>query len=67
MAKLKPKLENADKGFNYTIDPEMFARFQTWTIDERLDWVFETAELVLAHQTPEQRAMMERIKHEKNY
>jgi len=31
-----------------------------------LDWVFETAELILTHQTPEQRALMERIKHQDN-
>jgi len=66
MDKIIPKAENAIKGFDYEIDYEMFQRFQIWTIEQCIDWVFETAELVLKHQTPKHRAMMERIKNEDN-
>ncbi len=64
---IKPKLENANKGFKYYIEPSMLAMFQEWTVDQRIDWVFETATLILEHQTPEQRAAMEKIKNSVNY
>lgn len=64
---IKPKLENAKKGFKYYIEPSMLAMFQQWTVEQRIDWVFETAELVLEHQTPKQREAMERIKNGVNY
>lgn len=66
MDKIIPKAENANKGFDYEIDEEMLQRFQTWTPEQRMDWVFETADLILSSQTPAQRAMMERLKNEDN-
>ena len=64
--KIQPKMENINKGFSYHVSDEMLAWNKKLTIDKRLDWVFETAELILTHQTPEQRALMERIKHQDN-
>jgi len=49
------KVENANKGFNYTITPEQLEDYAKWTIEEKLNWIFETNELIASIQTPKER------------
>lgn len=58
-----PKYENADKGYTYTVTDEQIAAYAKWTLDERLQWVFDTYELVSQLQTPEEKARAIEMKH----
>jgi hypothetical protein len=49
------KAENANKGFNYSITPEQLDDYAKWTIEEKLNWIFETNELIGSIQTPDER------------
>ncbi len=49
------KVENANKGFNYTITPEQLEVYAKWTIEEKLNWIFETNELIGSIQTQKER------------
>jgi hypothetical protein len=51
---IKPKLENADKGYNYTVTPEQIEAYQKWSIKERLQWIWDT------------NVLLSKIKHQKN-
>jgi hypothetical protein len=63
---IKSKLENADKGFSYTVTPEQLEAYQKWTIEERLRWIWETNVFLSKVQTPEERERMLHIKFKRN-
>ena len=65
MDKLIPKGENADKGFHYTVSDEQIAAYAKWTIEEKLDWLAETAKFADSVLTDEERQMMFNSNHEK--
>jgi hypothetical protein len=60
---IKPKLENADKGYHYTVTPEQIEAYQKWSIQERLQWIWDTNVLLSKIQTPEERERASVIKH----
>jgi hypothetical protein len=60
---IKPKLENADKGYHYTVTPEQIEAYQKWSIQERLQWIWDTNVLLSKIQTPEERERARVIKH----
>lgn len=39
---LKPKLENADKGYTYTVTKEQIEAYKKWTLKEKLQWIWDT-------------------------
>lgn len=61
--KIIPKHENADKGYSYTVTDEQLEVYAKWTLEERLQWIFETFELVSQLQTPVEKARALAIKH----
>ena len=58
-----PKHENADNGYAYTVTDEQISAYAKWTIEERLQWVFDTYELVSQIQTPEEKTRAIEMKH----
>lgn len=52
---IKPKLENANIGFNYTVTDEQIAAHQKKSAEEILMWIEETSKFIYAVQTPEER------------
>ena len=60
---IKPKLENADKGYHYTVTPEQIEAYQNWTLEERLQWIWDTNVLLSKIQTLEERERARMIKH----
>lgn len=59
----KPKENNSDKGFNYSVTPEQLKEYAKWTWQERLHWIFETNEFLSKVQTNEERERARIIKH----
>jgi hypothetical protein len=54
------------KGFHYTVSDEELARHQQRTIEERVEWVWQTMLLLRAVQTREERIRMLEAKWDKN-
>lgn len=52
---IKPKLENANVGFDYTVTDEQIAAHQKKSIEEILMWIEETSKFIYEIQTPEER------------
>ncbi|MBP9185991.1 MAG: hypothetical protein KBE91_03490 [Bacteroidia bacterium] len=63
---IKPKLENADKGYNYTVTPEQIEAYKKWSIKEKLQWIWDTNVLLNKIKTPEERELSLKIKHKTN-
>jgi hypothetical protein len=63
---IKPKLENADKGYSYTVTQEQIDAYKKWSLKEKLQWIWDTNVLLSKVQTPEERAHILRIKHKTN-
>lgn len=63
---IKPKLENADKGFSYTVTPDQLEAYQKWTLQERMQWIWETNVFLSNVQTPEEREHARHIKFKRN-
>lgn len=61
---IKPKKENANKGFHYAVSDEQIAEYAKWTLLEKLTWLEETAKFIYNIQTPEERERMRRMKDE---
>jgi hypothetical protein len=62
--KLKPKEENKNRGFHYTVTDEQIEAYKKLSIGEKLRWLEETSRLIYELQTPEER---ERCKRAKNF
>lgn len=60
---IKPKLENADKGYHYTVTTEQMEAYQKWTIEERLRWIWDTNVLLSKFQTLEEKERARIVKH----
>jgi hypothetical protein len=52
---IKPKLENANIGFHYTVTDEQIAAHQKKSVEEILMWIEETSKFIYDVQTPEER------------
>jgi hypothetical protein len=63
---IKPKLENANKGFNYTVTPEQLEAHQKWSLEDRLRWIWDTNVLLSKIHTPEERERGRVLKHKIN-
>ena len=61
-----PKVENADKGFHYTVTEEQIAAHQKRSLNEIFTWLEETNKFIYALQTPEERKRMRTVKNEVN-
>lgn len=60
---IHPKLENTGKGYNYTVTPEQIEAYKSWTIKEKLQWIWDTNVLLSRIQTPQERKRINIIKH----
>ena len=65
--KIIPKKENEGKGFKYTVTDEQIREYAKWTLKEKLQWIFETNELLVKVQTDEERERARIIKHKVAY
>ncbi len=63
---IKPKSENASKGFSYTVTPEQIEAYKKWSLKEKLQWIWDTNVFLSKIQTPEERERMLKIKHKVN-
>lgn len=52
---IKPKLENANIGFHYTVTDEQIKTHQKKSIEEILLWIETTSQFIYEAQTPEER------------
>ena len=52
---IKPKLENANIGFHYTVTDEQIKAHQAKSVEEILMWIEETSKFIYEVQTPEER------------
>ena len=59
---VKPKLENANKGFHYTVTDEQIREHQKRSLKEIFEWLEETNKLIYSLQTPEEREIARKIK-----
>lgn len=59
---IKPKLENANKGFHYSVTDEQIKAHQQKSIDEILMWIEETSKFIYEIQAPEERRRMKLAK-----
>jgi hypothetical protein len=64
---LKPKLENADKGFSYTVTKEQIEAYKKWSLKEKLQWIWDTNILLYTIQTPEERERSRYIKFKRQF
>ena len=55
---IKPKLENENIGFHYTVTDEQIKTHQAKSIEEILMWIEETSKFIYEVQTPEERIRM---------
>ena len=58
MEKIKPKIENANKGFHYTVTEEQIREHQQRSVEEIFQWLETTNKFIYNIQTPEERARM---------
>ena len=61
--KIIPKKENEGKGFRYTVTDEQLREYAKWSLGEKLQWIFETIELLDKVQTDEEQERVRIIKH----
>jgi hypothetical protein len=59
---IQPKLENANVGFHYTVTEEQLKEYATWTIEEKLNWLYQTNEFLFHTQTKEEKERMRTLK-----
>ncbi|MBI3519324.1 MAG: hypothetical protein HY062_08195 [Bacteroidetes bacterium] len=52
---VKPKIENANIGFHYTVTDEQIKAHQQKSVEEILEWIEETSKFIYEIQTPEER------------
>jgi hypothetical protein len=51
-----------NRGFHYSVSDSQLAEYATWTIEQRLRWVVETARFTLSLQTRDERIQAYRLK-----
>ena len=61
-SKISPKLENADKGFHYTVSEEQIKEHQKRSVKEIFEWLEKTSKFIYEMQTPEERERMRKAK-----
>lgn len=61
---IKPKTENANVGFHYTVTDDQIKQHRERSVDEIIEWLEETNKFIYSIQTPEERL---RIKQAKNF
>jgi hypothetical protein len=59
---ITPKVENADKGFHYTVTDEQMREHQKRSVKEIFEWLEKTNKFVYSLQTPKEREMSRKIK-----
>ncbi len=59
---ISPKLENADKGFHYTVSEEQIKEHQKRSVKEIFEWLEKTSKFIYEMQTPEERERMRKAK-----
>lgn len=57
-----PKLENANKGFHYTVTDEQIAEHRKRSLKDIFDWLEKTNKFVYALQTAEEREISRKMK-----
>ena len=57
-----PKLENAEKGFHYTVTDEQIREHQQRSLKDIFEWLEKTNKFVYALQTAEEREIARKIK-----
>lgn len=60
--KIIPKVENAHKGFHYTVTDEQIKEHQKRTVKEIFEWLEKTSKFIYEIQTPEERERMRKAK-----
>lgn len=61
-SKISPKLENADKGFHYTVTDEQIKEHKKRSVKEIFEWLEKTSKFIYEMQTPEERERMRKAK-----
>jgi hypothetical protein len=59
---IKPKVENANKGFHYTVTDEQLKAHQQKNLEEILMWIEETSKFIYEVQTTEERIRTKQAK-----
>lgn len=59
---VKPKIQNQNVGFHYTVTDEQLEIRSKMSVEEILNWVESTARFIYEAQTPEERERMKRAK-----
>ena len=49
--KIAPKIENQFVGFDYEINAEQLESYAKWTIEEKLNWICNSAKFIFSVQT----------------
>lgn len=57
-----PKVENADKGFHYTVSEEQIKEHQKRSVLDIFEWLEKTNKFIFETQTPEERKKMKMVK-----
>lgn len=60
--KVKPKKENSNKGFHYTVTDEQIKGHQKLSVKEIFEWLEKTNKFIYSLQTPEERKIYRSIK-----
>lgn len=61
-SKIIPKMENANKGFNYTVSDEQIELYSRFSLLEKLRWLENGNKFIAMFQTSEERTWMHEIK-----
>lgn len=64
--KLKPKKENANTGFHYTVTDEQIHKHRKLTAGQVLDWLESTNKFIYELQTPAERRLVKKVKNFKH-
>lgn len=63
---IKPKKENENTGFYYTVTDDQIKAHQSKSVEEILMWIEETSKFIYELQTPEERLRTKLAKQFKN-
>lgn len=58
MDKLIPKSGNDGKGFHYTVSDEQIAAYAKWTLEEKIEWLEQTAKFADVYLTTDERDLI---------
>ena len=60
----KPKIENVNKGFHYTVSDGQIKAHQARTVEEIFEWLETSTKFIFSVQTPEERERAKKIKNQ---